>query len=46
MQVLLYQINSSNGSVEAADWGNGCDFMDAYAIKLEPRPIIITFFPD
>ena len=45
-QVLFYQSSSSDDTVEAADWGYGCDSMDASAVQLEKRPILITFFPD
>eukprot|EP00978_Attheya_sp_CCMP212_P042749 scaffold266121_cov49-Attheya_sp.AAC.2 len=39
-QVDFYQSKSS------ADWGYGCDSMDASALQLETRPINIFFFPD
>jgi hypothetical protein len=46
-QVLFYQSSSSYDTVlEAADWGYGCDAMDAYPVQLETRPILITYFPD
>ena len=44
--VVFYQSSRSDDTVETSDWGYGCDSMDASAVRLETRPILITFFPD